>query len=116
MPEQHPDFMPRDFLEYLISRYRYNGFGPPMNWYRNYQRTFDLTADHPDDRIKVPAMYLNGTGDFTVELARTLQFDETSKFTDLRVNDLAEAGHWLGQEQPQWVNDRIGEFLQSINY
>ena len=116
MPEQHPDFMPRDFLEYLISRYQYNGFGPPMNWYRNYQRTFDLTADHLDDRIKVPAMYLNGTGDFTVELARTLQFDETSKFTDLRVNGLAEAGHWLGQEQPQWVNDRIREFLQSINY
>jgi pimeloyl-ACP methyl ester carboxylesterase len=116
IPEQHPDFMPHDFVEYLISRYQYNGFGPPMNWYRNYQRTFDRTADHLDDRIKVPAMYLNSTGDFTVELARTLQFDEMSKFTDLRVNGLAEAGHWLGQEQPQWVNDRIGEFLRSIEY
>lgn len=116
MPEQHPDFMPDEFLEYLISRYQYKGFEPPMNWYRNYQRTFDLTADHLDDRIKVPAMYLNGTGDFTVELARTLQFDETCKFTDLRVNGLAEAGHWLGQEKPQWVNDKISEFLQSIDY
>jgi len=116
MPEQHPDFMPDEFLEYLISRYQYNGFEPPMNWYRNYQRTFDLTANHLDDRIKVPAMYLNGSGDFTVELARTLQFDETCKFTDLRVNGLAEAGHWLGQEKPQWVNDKIAEFLQSIEY
>jgi pimeloyl-ACP methyl ester carboxylesterase len=116
IPEQHPDFMPHDFVEYLIRRYQYNGFGPPMNWYRNYQRTFDRTADHLDDCIKVPAMYLNSTGDFTVELARTLQFDETSKFTDLRVSGLAEAGHWLGQEKPQWVNEKIGEFLESIDY
>ena len=41
---------------------------------------------------------------------------ETSKFTDLRVSGLADAGHWLGQEKPQWVNDRIGEFLRSIDY
>jgi len=116
MPEQDPDFMPRAFLEYLISRYQYNGFGPPMNWYRNYQRTFDRTADHLDDCIKVPAMYLSGTREWTVELARTLQFDETSKFTDLRVSGLAEAGHWLGQEKPHWVNDRIDEFLRSIDY
>jgi hypothetical protein len=61
-------------------------------------------------------MYLSGTREWTVELARTLQFDETSKFTDLRVSGLAEAGHWLGQEKPHWVNDRIGEFLRSIDY
>jgi pimeloyl-ACP methyl ester carboxylesterase len=116
MPERHPDYMPHDFLDYLISRYQYHGFGPPLNWYRNYQRTFDRTADRDDDRIEIPAMYLSGTREWTVEFARALGFDEHEKFTDLRVSGLAEAGHWLGQEAPQWVNDKIGEFLSSIGY
>jgi hypothetical protein len=61
-------------------------------------------------------MYLSGTREWTVELARTLQIDEEEKFTDLRVSGLAEAGHWLGQEKPQWVNEKIGGFLESIDY
>ena len=61
-------------------------------------------------------MYLSGTQEWTVELARTLQFDEKAKFTDLRVSGLADAGHWLGQEKPEWVNHKIGEFLQLIGY
>ena len=67
-----------------------------------------------DDVIKMPAMYLSGTQEWTVELARTLQLDEYEKFSDLRVTGMVEAGHWLGQEVPEWVNDKIGEFLQSI--
>jgi len=116
MPQRHPDFMPEEFLEYLITRYRYQGFGPPLNWYRNYQRTFDRTDQVTDDHIKVPAMYLSGTREWTVELARTLQLDEEEKFNDLRVSGLAEAGHWLGQEKPDWVNEKIREFLDSIEY
>ena len=116
MPDQHPEFMPREYLDYLVSRYRYHGFGPPLNWYRNFQRTFERTAKNPDDVIKVPAMYLSATSEWTVELAATLGLDELEKFADLRVSGLAEAGHWLGQEKPEWVNGKIDEFLQSIDY
>jgi hypothetical protein len=61
-------------------------------------------------------MYLSGTREWTVDLARTLQLDEEEKFNDLRVSGLAEAGHWLGQEKPDWVNEKIREFLDSIEY
>lgn len=116
MPDQAPVFMPPEFMDYLVSRYRFHGFGPPQNWYRNFRRTFDRTEQHLDDIIKVPAMYLSGTDEWTVELAQTLGLDELEKFADLRVNGLAEAGHWLGQEKPEWVNKKIGEFLGSIDY
>ena len=114
MPAEQPAFMPNDFLDYLVSRYQEHGFGPPHNWYRNFQRTFERTAANVDDVIKVPAMYLSGTQEWTVELARILQLDEYEKFSDLRVTGMIEAGHWLGQEAPEWVNDKLGEFLQSI--
>ena len=61
-------------------------------------------------------MYLSGTGEWTVELAQSLGMDELALFSDVRVTGLAVAGHWLGQEKPQWVNGKISEFLQSIDY
>ena len=114
MPAEQLAFMPNDFLDYLVSRYQQHGFGPPHNWYRNFQRTFERTEANVDDVIKVPAMYLSGTREWTVELAQTLQLDEYEKFSDLRVTGMIEAGHWLGQEAPEWVNNKIGKFLQSI--
>lgn len=116
MPDMPVDFMPQDFIEYLLSRYRCHGFGPPHNWYRNFQRTFERTAGQTADVITVPAMYLTGTDEWTVELARSLGMDELALFSDLRVTGCADAGHWLGQEKPEWVNRKLGEFLASIDY
>ena len=116
VPDEAPQYMPPDFIDYLVSRYRFHGFGPPHNWYRNYERTFERTAEYPDDVIRVPAMYLTGSGEWTVELSRTLGLDEFGKFVDLRVSGVAEAGHWLGQEQPEWVNLKAAAFLRSIEY
>jgi epoxide hydrolase A/B len=116
MPDTAVDFMPQDFIDYLVSRYRFHGFEPPHNWYRNFTRTFERTAAHAADVITVPAMYLTGTGEWTVELAQSLGMDELALFSDLRVTGLAEAGHWLGQEKPEWVNGKVSEFLQSIDY
>lgn len=116
MPPQAPAFMPADFIDYLVSRYRFHGFQPPHNWYRNFERTFERTAQNLDDVIRVPAMYLTGHGEWTVELSEVLGLDEREKFADLRVDGITEAGHWLGQEQPGWVNERIDEFLRAIDY
>lgn len=116
LPKTPVDFMPQDFIEYLVSRYRFHSFEPPHNWYRNFQRTFERTAGQAVDVITVPAMYLTGADEWTVELAQSLGIDELSLFADLRVTGLTDAGHWLGQERPEWVNANISEFLQSIDY
>jgi pimeloyl-ACP methyl ester carboxylesterase len=116
MPASPPAFMPADFLDYLVSRYALHGFGPPHNWYRNFQRTFERTAAFEDDVIRVPAMYLTGDEEWTVELAPTLGLDPLAKFSDLRITDMTEGGHWLGQERPDWVNEKIGEFFGAIGY
>lgn len=116
VPDEAPPYMPPDLIDYLVSRYRFHGFGPPHNWYRNFERTFERTAGNLDDVIRVPAMYLTGSGEWTVELSRTLGIDEAARFADLRVSGVAEAGHWLGQEQPEWVNLKTAAFLRSLEY
>ena len=116
MPERLLEFMPQALIDLAVSRFRFHGFGPPLNWYRNYQRTFERTAGTPDDVIKVPALYLSGTDEWTVEFAQLLGLDETEKFSDLRVAANKEGGHWIGQEHPAWANEKMGEFLRSIDY
>jgi pimeloyl-ACP methyl ester carboxylesterase len=116
IPSEHPAFMPEAFIDYLVSRYRFHGFMAPHNWYRNFRRTFERTAKNLDDVIRVPSMYLTGDREWTVELAEVLGLDETEKLADLRVQGMTEAGHWLGQERPEWVNEKIDEFLASIGY
>jgi pimeloyl-ACP methyl ester carboxylesterase len=114
LPDPPPTFLPNEFMDYLVSRYRFNGFRGPLNWYRNYDRTFERTVGK-DSVISVPAMYLTGTKDWTYHYVHELGFDMNSLFDDLRINRHIDAGHWLGQEQPDWVNDNIGEFLDTLS-
>lgn len=111
--EPKPSFIPDEFLEYLVSRYRFNGFRGPLNWYRNFDRTFERTAGM-DSIIRVPAMYLTGTREWTYAYVRKVGFDMSHLFDDLRIDRSIDAGHWLGQEQPNWVNDNIAEFLAGV--
>lgn len=110
-----PAFVPEDFMDYLVSRFRFSGFRGPLNWYRNYDRTFERT-DGRDSIIRVPAMFLTGRHEWTYVYARQVGFDMSRLFTDLHIDRHIDAGHWLGQEQPEWVNENISEFLDGLEY
>jgi pimeloyl-ACP methyl ester carboxylesterase len=109
-----PDYLPAEFMDYLISRYRFSGFRGPLNWYRNFDRTFERTEGR-DDTIQLPAMFLTGTDEWAYHFVRKTGFDMSALFSDLRINKATTAGHWLGQEKPDWVNDNIGEFLDGLS-
>ena len=113
MPAEQPDYMPQEFIDYLASRYEFHGFGPPLNWYRNFSRTFERLQG-VDDTIHVPAMFLTTMGDWTWQFTQMAGIDDTALFSDLRLRNEIEGSHWLGQEHPDWVNARIDEFLALI--
>ena len=116
LPDERPDYMPQDFLDYIIGRYQRHGFEPPLNWYRNFARTWQRTAAQADNTITVPAMYLTGSKDWTNLYAQGIGLDMHKQCSDLRIGEVIEAGHWLGQEKPEWVNEKIAEFLASIGH
>jgi pimeloyl-ACP methyl ester carboxylesterase len=115
MPAEQPDYMPQEFIDYLASRFEIHGFGPPLNWYRNFPRTFERLQG-VDDTIHVPAMFLTSRGDWTWQFTQMAGIDDTALFSDLRLRDEIDGSHWLGQEHPDWANTRIAEFLALIGY
>ncbi|SHE75501.1 Pimeloyl-ACP methyl ester carboxylesterase [Microbulbifer donghaiensis] len=116
MPARRPDYMPQDFLDYITSRYQRHGFEPVLNWYRNFERTWQRTADRDGHTITVPAMYLTGSKDWTNRYADSIGLDMHERCSDLRINEVIKAGHWLGQEEPELVNRKIAEFLALIGH
>ncbi|MGL6160197.1 alpha/beta fold hydrolase [Microbulbifer sp.] len=116
LPEKRPDYMPQDFLDYIASRYQRHGFEPPLNWYRNFERTWQRTASQKDNTITVPAMYLTGSKDWPHRYAESIGLDMHRQCGDLRLCEVTKAGHWIGLEVPEWVNGKIAEFLASIGH
>jgi pimeloyl-ACP methyl ester carboxylesterase len=114
IPAQRPDYLDQAFLDYVASRYQRHGFRPCLNWYRNMHRNWERTASMPDNLIKPPAMYLAGKKDWTVSYADMIGLDQASMFSDLRISEVIDAGHWLMQETPEWVNHHILAFLEGL--
>lgn len=115
MPDQQPSYMPQEFLDYLTSRYQMHGFGPPLNWYRNFERTFERLKG-VDEVIRVPAMFLTTSQEWTNQFVELAGIDDTAMFADLKIRAEIDGGHWLGQEHPDWVNGKIAEFIAQTGY
>ncbi len=61
-------------------------------------------------------MYLTGSKDWTHRYAESIGLDMHRQCSDLRICEVIEAGHWIGQEQAEWVNGKIAEFLASTGH
>jgi pimeloyl-ACP methyl ester carboxylesterase len=108
-------WLPEAELAVYAAEYARTGFQGALQWYR--------CSSHPpcvaemqlfaDRRIEVPAAYIAGAADWGMyqkpgELQR-MQQQVCSRFVGLQV--VAGAGHWVQQEQPQAVTQRLLDFL-----
>ena len=89
-----------------------------MNYYRNFHRNWEITADLQDARITVPTLFIAGEQDVVIAGANRgrLQGAMRRVVDDLReVFLLPGIGHWVQQEAPDEVNQAMSDFLTEIN-
>ncbi len=119
-PEKLPDWLSEEDLDVYVSEFERTGFSGGLNWYRNFDRNWELMAPFADLRITVPAFFIGGLRDFVVTgpagegegpmLAMLGSFCD-----DLRGKALIEgAGHWNQQEKPEETNAALLEFLSGL--
>lgn len=108
-----PDWISPDEFEHYVQAYTETGFTGPLNWYRNFDRNWELTETTPASTITVPTLFLAGTAD------PVLSFTPRDRVRDVVTGDYREvlidgAGHWLQQERPDEVNEILLDFLGGL--
>ena len=86
----------------------------PLNYYRNHDLTWELTAGAPT-QITQPALFVAGDRDGVIVMAAEALKNLPNSVPDLRVNELIPGiGHWTQQEAPDAVNELLLKFLNEV--
>jgi pimeloyl-ACP methyl ester carboxylesterase len=112
-PAVLPGWLREADIETYAREFTRTGFRGGLNWYRNIDRNWELTAPYQGARIEQPALFLAGTREPMLEGRRgQASLDEMAALVPkLSVVRIEGAGHWLQQERPAEVNAALLAFL-----
>ena len=109
-----PWMSPEHFAEY-VDAFSAGGFKGPLDWYRNLDRNWSLTAHLQDARITVPAAFVVGERDPVRHYAGQHEAGLKEWIPDLRLQVVVPgAGHWIQQERADEVNRLLVAFLAGL--
>lgn len=110
-----PPWMVEEHFAEYVDAFTAGGFNGPINWYRNLDRNWSLTAHLQDARIAQPSLFIVGERDPVRHYAGQHEAGLKDWLTDLRGQHvLPGAGHWLQQERPDDVNRLLLDFLGEV--
>jgi pimeloyl-ACP methyl ester carboxylesterase len=116
-PERLPDWLNDADLDHMTAEFSRSGFRGGLNWYRNIDRNWELTAPWAGALVDQPALFIAGSEDPVISFgsgAAALQALPAA-VPGLRRKLLIDgAGHFIQQERPRLVNDAILEFLAEV--
>ena len=113
-PSPLPHWISPAEFEYYVSEFSRTGFTGALNWYRNYDRNWQSTAQLTNARIEVPALFVGGTAD---PIAPTMNPARAGEVVagPYTVEMIDGAGHWVQQERPDEVNKVLLRFLREVD-
>ncbi len=108
---QLPAWLTEADLQFYVEQFERSGFRGPLNYYRNFNLTWELTAGAPKT-ITQPAMFAAGEKDAVIAFMSNAVQSMPDHVTDLRINRIIpKVGHWVQQEAAKEINDILLEFL-----
>jgi pimeloyl-ACP methyl ester carboxylesterase len=114
-PAALPPWLTAEDLDYFVDEFSRTGFTGGLNWYRNLDRNWELSAALQGAKVEVPALFVAGERDAVLSLTPLEIMDEW--VPNLRGTlILPGAGHWIQQERPNEVNAAILGFLKAIGW
>lgn len=110
-----PDWLRSDALEVYTAQFEQSGFRGPLNWYRNFDRTWERTAELADRKIEQPTLFLCGDRDPVIGFQSKQLERMKSAVPGLAPIVMYEGcGHWTQQERATEVNKALVDFLDAL--
>jgi epoxide hydrolase A/B len=110
-----PDWLTEADLAYFIEAYRQSGFRGGLNWYRNIDRNWELTAPWQNAQIRQPSLFIAGSKDAVITglIGAKRVGDMERVLPNLQRKLIIDgAGHWIQQERADEVNAALIGFLR----
>lgn len=115
LPDKLPGWLTENDLDIYTKMFTKSGFSGPVNWYRNIDRNWLLTAFLSGARIMQPTLFIEGERDPVKLVHRSAHELMRSYVPNLKdIISLPKIGHWMQQENPDAVNKAIIKFLGSL--
>lgn len=116
-PDKLPPWLTEDDIATFTAEFEPAGFTGPVNWYRNLDRNWELTAAWHRVPITPPALFMVGDRDLSLAAPGTRE-----KLLGMRdyipgLRDpvlLPGCGHWIQQERPEEVSTALIGFIGSL--
>ncbi len=116
-PDTLPAWLTEDDLAIMTAEYARTGFRGGLNYYRNIDRNWELTAPWQGAVVQPPALFIAGTRDVVIQtpMGKAALEAMPASVPDLRRTVMLEgAGHWIQQERPAEVNTALLAFLAEV--
>jgi pimeloyl-ACP methyl ester carboxylesterase len=113
-PDGRPSWLTEADLDHYVAEFTRTGFTGGLNWYRNFDRNWELTESVDGAKVTMPSLFVAGALDAVIAMSPPSVMD--GHLDDHRGTVLVEgAGHWVQQERPDEVNAALLTFLDSLD-
>jgi pimeloyl-ACP methyl ester carboxylesterase len=110
-----PNWITEADIAKFAEGYQKSGFRGGLNWYRNIDRNWELTAPWHGAQIHQPSLFIAGSNDSVITgLIGAKRVNELERvLPNLKQRLIIDgAGHWIQQERPVEVNSALIAFLK----
>ena len=115
VPETLPAWLTAQDLDVFTKEFERTGFRGGLNWYRNIDRSWELTPFLQGAKLRQPSLFVAGEEDVVITMARQAFDNREDAMPNLKKKVLLPgAGHWIQQERPAEVNKLLIEFLAGL--
>jgi pimeloyl-ACP methyl ester carboxylesterase len=98
-----------DELAAFVETFEATGFTGGINWYRNFTRNWERSADLPTRIDGLPCLMIMAEKDVVLSPAMADGMEDV--ISDLEKALIKGSGHWTQQEKPQEVNQLILDWM-----
>jgi pimeloyl-ACP methyl ester carboxylesterase len=116
VPSRLPSWLTEADLDFFAGEFRRAGFRGGINWYRNFDRNWELTPFLDGAKLRQPSMFAAGELDCVLAMlgGDVSGIVRASMPGCRKMEILPGAGHWLQQERPAEINRMLIEFVRGL--
>jgi pimeloyl-ACP methyl ester carboxylesterase len=114
-PAKLPQWLTEADVEFFVGEFARSGFRGGLNWYRNVDRNWELTAFLNGAKLRQPSLFAAGEHDVVLRMIPDALSLVASTMPACRSSTVIPgAGHWIQQERPREINQLLLGFLRSL--